>query len=268
MVDLINVIIVEDDVYALNLMATLLARDWRTRVIAEFGGSAMEAQVGRFLASNPNQRIHVAVIDAEMVMDPEEPLRIARQLGSLPHPPVILLTATQADERIFKRACALPTFGGFLIKQEVSFALASAVTKAAEKKVVVTPSLVEMVCEHIDRHNVVEISGMDPMENLTVREKEIARLGILYNLTQRDISDELALDSGYIADVISQVYDKVDLRDLINGSLPVEEYFQNPVILRKFREVIEAASGEPGRGKAPNMSTFAFHLLTRPTGTE
>jgi CheY-like chemotaxis protein len=69
-------IIVEDDPFACDLMGLLLARDWRTHVVAELG-LGTEAELKKILAGQAHP-IDVVLIDTETPVDPRWPGRAAQ----------------------------------------------------------------------------------------------------------------------------------------------------------------------------------------------
>jgi DNA-binding NarL/FixJ family response regulator len=258
-----HVLIVEDDLYALHMMGMLLARDWRTRIVAEVEGQKPVVEIARQVQKvlKGKERIDLVIIDAELIGSPSKPLLVADLFDELQPLPRLLFTATTCDLPFVRRVAALPNFSGYVIKNELLFVLATAAVRAMEGAVVLTPGVERDLLPPDLRPRVQTISCENPVQDMGPREKDIARLGILYNMTQRDIADELVIDSQYVADVMSNIYEILGLHELIRGERPPDEIFQNPIILRKIREIIPAGGG--GREhKVPNMPTLAFHLLT------
>ena len=106
------------------------------------------------------------------------------------------------------------------------------------------------------------VNGTKRLESLTLRELEIARLAILFNQSYKDLGDELGLSAGYIGDLVSELYDKLGLTDILEGNSAPEEHFDDPEILTLFHT---ASRRRQDRAKSAfGMKTLAFHLLTLP----
>lgn len=261
----LNVVIVEDDPYARDFMSLLLRRDWRTRVVGEFGShSTIELQN---VLRQQLARIDVLIVDTEVPDHESWPVKVAQIIRLLPaaHTPAVLYTCTTPNLRVL--AHILDVKGsGYIVKNEIRYALASAVSAAASGSFVLTPSAY-MLAGELDLPDVsVILDGALPAADFTPREKELMRLGLLFNLAQRDIADDLIVSTDFVAEVIGQVYKKLGVREIIAGEKELEAYFNDEKLLVRCREILEQVSGA-GR-KAPWMSTLAFHLLTIPASTE
>lgn len=262
----VRVLIVEDDTYALNMMAMLLARDWRTRVVGELSSRASDRELSEYTG----QRIDLVLIDSEMPGDAERPLEIAQDVSRWLKSPRLLFTATQVNETFLEKASHLPGFAGYLLKDEILFALAAAIVQAAGGQTVFTPGVVP-AAQHLRlHHNALTLSGTNPTEGFTRREREIAYLGILFNLNQRDVSDELAVSQYWVSEAISKAYDKIGLHEILSGEQSINDYFDDPIVCDRVISVlgrptsIKNENGASSVRKAPWMATLAFHILTRP----
>jgi len=266
----LSVIIVEDDPYARDFMSLLLRRDWRTRVIGEFGShSAIELQHALRQQAHP---LDVLIVDTEVPDDEAWPTKVAQILRSLPagQMPAVLYTCTAANERILGQILDVAG-SGYVAKSEILYALASAVSAAASGKFVLTPGTY-MLAGGLDLpEETVLLDGSLPAANFTPREKELTRLGLLFNLAQRDIADDLVVSTDFVAEVMGQIYEKLGLREILSGEKALETYFEDEKLLARCRDILKqvpaSAVGKLGR-KAPWMSTLAFHLLTIPGITE
>jgi hypothetical protein len=114
------------------------------------------------------------------------------------------------------------------------------------------------------------MDGTMPVANFTSRENDLTRLGILFNLSQRDMADDLIISTDFVAEVMGQVYEKLGVRDILDGERGLETFFQDEKLQERCQEILEqyAANGTRAGRKAPGMSTLAFHLLTVPETTE
>jgi DNA-binding NarL/FixJ family response regulator len=266
----LRVLLIEDDPYARDMMEMLLARDWRTQLIGEIDHPANPADLKPYL----EQRLDVVVLDTENPLEPERPFRAAQALSAWPRPPRLLFTATRADPQVIQRL--LPySFGGFLVKEEIRYSLATAIALTASGRCVLTPAAqaasrrLTLPCQQ----RVLTGNTLD--EGLPPRTAEILRLALLFNLSQRDIADELMISPGWVAEAMSAAYQHLGLSEILSGQTRLEDVITigeadvlgDRLMLERCRSIL-ARSGSGISGgkvrKAPWMSTLAFHLLTRP----
>jgi DNA-binding NarL/FixJ family response regulator len=259
----IQVIIVEDDPYARDFMSMLLRRDWRTRVVGEYG-SDCGIELHHALRQAPHP-VDVLLVDTEVPTDEQWPLKVAQITRSLAHPPAIVYTCTAPNERMLEQVLALHG-QGYLAKREILYGLAAAVSAAAQGQFVITPG-VQMIAGQVELpERLTVLDGMMPVAHFTPREHELTRLGLLFNFEQRDIADELVVGTDFVAELMGQVYDKLGLHELLRGEKSPEDCFNDAKLLARCQELLAQSPPSPGhRGhKTPWMSTLAFHLLTQP----
>lgn len=264
----IQVVIVEDDPYARDLMALLLGRDWRTRVAAEF--ETGDASGWRAYLADPLNPADVLIIDTEIPADPQAYRSVAESARARPRPPRLLYTCTHLDERSLRWAlqsgCA-----GYAIKGELRYGVATAVIYAAQATFVLTPGVRDRAGRLDWPRPAVSLDGRDATDRFTHRERDLARLGVLFNLAQRDLAEELALSADFVAEVLGQVYEKLGLRELRAGELSLESLFDDPALAARMQAALRtvlppADPVHPGSRprKLPSLATLAFHLLTMP----
>lgn len=266
----LNIIIIEDDPYARDFMSLLLRRDWRTRVVGEFGSYATIKLQQALRQQSPH--VDVIIVDTEMPKDETWPFKVAQIIRVLPaaHTPVVIYTCTAPNTRTLSHILDV-NGGGYIVKSEILYALASAVSAAAAGKFVLTPGTHILAGELTLPDNTVLLDGTSPAASFTPREKELTRLGLLFNLAQRDIADDLFVSTDFVAEVMGQIYRKLGLHEIVSGEKALEAYFKDENLLARCRDVLQQApapvGGKTGR-KVPWMSTLAFHLLTIPGMTE
>lgn len=266
----IRVMLVEDDLYARDLMGLLLRRDWRTQVVAETGD--MGAVAG-LLAKN---KVDLILLDAEHPSDPRWAARILDGIKAVKNPPKIILTGTRPDAATLQTLKSA-VYTGYLVKGEIAYSLAWAVALAAEGSWVITPGVETLAAASafaFPRPPVV-LDGVRPVTPFTPREAEIARLAILFNLPRRDLADELTKSPSTIFESVSQVYEKLGLWDILDGEVDPAVYFAgHDLVLAHFKDSLaeiwpdkQARPSKqpetPGR-KGHDKDTLAFHLLTIP----
>jgi DNA-binding NarL/FixJ family response regulator len=260
----IRVLIIEDDPYARDLMAMLLARDWRTRVVAELGSDS-EDQLKELIKA-ANHHIDLIILDTETPADPHWPAHAAEIVMAAQVVPAILYTCTRPDMSVFERLPRMDK-GGYLIKSEILYALASAAYLAADGNWVITPGVQALANKIKLPKTTLIVSGDKPVVHFTRRENDLLRLGILFNLSQRDIADELIVSTDFVSEVIGQLYEKLGLHDILAGEVSLDEYFGDETILARCKAIMKRAPGksaDKALRKAPWMATLAFHLMTAP----
>jgi len=261
-----RVVVFEDDPYAKDLILKLLSRDWRTRVAGEFD-SLSQAAFRQFLAK-PANKIDTIILDTEVPKNPKLPLDIFEVVQSLPEPPKLIFVCTVPTPRYWNDVLMdYDFFGGYLVKQEVLYALGSVVALAAQGYMVATESVVQMQPPVNASHITAVVDGLQAIQNFTPREKEILRLGIIYNQSQRDIQDELVLSRDWISEVLSSIYAKLQIKEILTGEIPLDTYFTDAVVLSRAQSIIDQYKDKTGSinlRHAPWIATLAFHLLTIP----
>jgi len=258
----INVLVVEEDLYSRDMMTMLLTRDWRTRVVGELHSYDL---INDFL-SQPMQPLDVILIGLETPADQDWPFKVIEDLQRLPDPPVVLYAGTNLESRL-TRDLDKPTFGGFLLKSEVAYSIASAVALTFRGNCVITPGVRDLARNQTFTKPVLVIDGSHKVINFSRRESEIIHLGILFNMSQRDLADELLIGTDWISETMSNIYEKLGLREILNSEVPLDLYFEDEVVLAHFERILENVKETSTTGKlrrAPWMPTLAFHLLTVP----
>jgi DNA-binding NarL/FixJ family response regulator len=134
-------------------------------------------------------------------------------------------------------------------------------------KIVLSPSAAEAAAGLDLPRQAHVLAGRSLEAEFPQRMSEILRLGLLFNLSQRDIADELVLSQNWVAEAISSAYQRLGLQEILSGEVELEDYFQDKIVLERGKAILQRPARSPkGRRirKAPWMATLAFHLLTRP----
>jgi DNA-binding NarL/FixJ family response regulator len=258
----IRVAIIEDDPYARDLMALLMWRDWRTRVVAEVGHPE---DIRRVLEEeNPNL----------IILDADDPDKVSRLVEAIQASPAekgelkILCVTTSPDRTALERCLAAPSHG-YLLRSEIAYALVWAVSLTRTGHWVTTPSILGL----IDPFPIepVVIKDLPGFPGLTPQEAETARLGILFNLPRRSLAHEKVKTPDTIYEYISKAIDKLEMIEIFSEKweLAVDDFFiDRPVLLKYFRPdleyIWETARTRKGTKSFGEKETFAFHLLTIP----
>jgi hypothetical protein len=187
---------------------------------------------------------------------------------SLPEPPKLLFVCTVPTPRYWNDVLLdHDFFGGYLVKQEMLYALGSVVALAAQGYAVTTESVALMQPPVRSDREIAIVDGSQAIQNFTPREKEILRLGIIYNQSQRDMQDELVLSRDWISEVLSSIYEKLQLKEILAGEISLDAYFTDTVVLSHAQSIIDQykdTTGGINLRHAPWIATLAFHLLTIP----
>ena len=257
-----NVIVIENDPYALHMMGMLLARDWRTRIMDEIRGDEAAGDISKRIAKFTRDLVPIdlVIIDSETPGEPQKPFLIAGLFQKMNPRPRLVFTATHSDPAFLKQAAALPDFAGYLLKHEVMFTLAEAAVRACLKSIVTTSGLEAALRQLFPTRDVQVMCSDDPFSALSAREKDIARLGILYNMAEQELADELLIEPGYVANVMSTLYEILGVHEIARGERSPADFFEDPVILSKINRFLPGASP---RRRAANLPAIAFHLITR-----
>jgi hypothetical protein len=132
---------------------------------------------------------------------------------------------------------------------------------------VITPGIRPILARYAIARDAHVIEGQRIEDLFTRRETDLVRLALIFNLSIRDMADELVLSPEWVSEVVSGVYKKLGLREILAGEIPLDEYFSNPAVLERCEEITQRSQTKLADGrlrKAPWMSTLAFHLLTVP----
>jgi DNA-binding NarL/FixJ family response regulator len=258
----IRVLIVEDDPFSRDLMSLLLTRDWRTQVVGEVGGyDELKTSI-----DSRRRGIDLFLLDSEHPGKPEAPFEIADLIEQGPDAPGIVFTGTRPDWRVSQRVAAADR-GGYVIKNEILYALPSAVSFVYQGRLVITPGVLREAPRLTFPGGTLVLDGRKTAADLTRRERELVRMAMIFNLSIRDIADELVLSQGWVSEIVSTVYRKLGMREILSGEVPLDEYFEDEAVLERCKQILLAGkSGEDGTPfrKSPWMATLAFHLITQP----
>lgn len=257
----IRVLIIEDDLFSRDFMAMLLTRDWRTQVV----GESCDKHEIKNIINDQNQNIDVVLLDTEVPGNDDWPFEIAKTIQSKDSCPKILCTGTQVDENLLKEIIETG-FAGYILKDEIHYALASAVTNVTKEEWVTTEGIWKAALKmHLALpENIILMDGEIKDLDITDRQWEIARLALIFNQTHREIADELIIRADSVAKVVSMVYKKIGLQDIISRTEDPEMYINDSHLLEFVNEILNKLPKKKRIRKSSDMSTLAFHLLTKP----
>ncbi len=208
-------------------------------------------------------RVTLLFVGADLAVTDQGFQDLQEALSPLPHPPPMLFTGLEVDERALKRFLP-PHCMGYLLKGEIGHSLAWAAALAGTGEWVVTPGVQEAIFRAgmVLPGKGVVLDGSKPAAGLTGRELEAARMAFLFSLERRDLADELNISKDWSYGLVSAVYKKLGLDELLGGEIDPATYLGNSeLILSHLRGIVSQLRGSP---KARDIETLAFHVFTLP----
>ena len=255
----IQVSILEDDVFSRNWMALMLVRDWRTRLIGDFGN---QSDVCEFL-QDPQNHFDVLVLDVDLFGENYSVDDICQSLSDTHKSVKILLTGVQPDPHIL-RQIQDERVRGYVLKDEVGYSLSWLISFLARGHWVLTPGTYKLAYEQnfpISEKKLI-LSGRKSLPGFTDHEAEVARFAFIFSLGRRDLADELKISEQWSYGLVSEIYKKMGLGEILSGEEDLFSYIpESPIIRTHFEEILEQLGTST---KARDMETLAYHLLTMP----
>ncbi len=259
-----QVVIVEDDPFARNWMALLAARDWRTRLAGEFDEPLKVIPLLHQKASN----IDLILLDTDIPGGEDWIPEIKTAIAGLEHPPLVLCTGNRANPEVLKHLDD-GSFTGYILKNEISFSLAWAIDIALTGKWVITESVRSLATQVGFQlpHPCVVMDGRKTLQStLSKHQAEVSRLAFLFSMERRELADELGIVEDWSYGLVSQVYEQLGVKDILNDDEALQSYFgDQPLILAHVKKIREANNHS---FKAHDLETLAFHLITMPEMVE
>ncbi len=259
-----QIVIVEDDPFARNWMALLAARDWRTRLAGEFDEPLKVVH----LLHEPSSRVDLILMDTDIPGGEDWLPEILGVISNLKHPPAILCTGNRANPQVLSRL-AHPSFVGYILKNEISFALAWAIDIALTGKWVITEGVRSLASDlrFPIPHPCVVMDGRKTLQStLSKHQADVSRLAFLFSMERRELADELGIVEDWSYGLVSQVYEQLGVKDILNDDEALKSYFgDQPLILAHVQKIREANNHS---FKAHDLETLAFHLITMPEMVE
>ena len=257
----INVIVLEDDYFSLYWMSMIIARDWRTRLVADV---ANDSQLKEALQQVPTS-IDLVIIDAEIYRDLSWVGEVLELLWAHSKKTKVIFTTITPRSEIIDYL-KFPSVRGYLTKEGVKFSLAWAAEIAAEDTWVLTPQAESELIRHgfILPHPRVIIEGQDEILGLNEDQADAARLAFIFSMERSEVADELSVSNNWGCVKVSDLYKRIGVKDVLEGESTIEEFLgSNPIIVSHFKEIMASFSRSKNK-KAKQMETLAFHYLTKP----
>lgn len=247
-----------DDLFARNWMSLLIVRDWRTRLTAEL--NCHQDPYAHFAQNNIP--CDLLVVDLDSL--PSNPGLISMLNAQVINKkPIKILGISSRPERRFLARIKPELLAGYLLKDEIGTSLGWSIAFIADEKPVYTPTTYQLAFDlglKIPDDKVILKRRVHA--GITARQKEIARMAVIYSIGRRDLADELQISDQWSYGMVSELYEKLGLADLASNDESSLLFLQDdPKITKKLGKIIE----DLGDGKkARDLETLAFHLLTMP----
>lgn len=249
----------DDDLFSRNWMALIMVRDWRTRLIGEITSLA-ELNI---LLKKPLINLDILLLSVDSLSYETNLKELIRTLKDSKPQIKILCTGVHCQEKILKYLDD-DLFCGYILKNEIGYALAWAISFAYEGNWIYTPSTLAMTIKMnapIFKQKMV-LAGRSEFPGFSDRESEVARLAFIFSLGRRDLAGELKISDQWSYGMVSELYSKLGLGDILSGEVdPIHYLGDNPVLLDRFKGIMEKIG--PSR-KAKDIEALAFHFLTMP----
>lgn len=254
----ILVSILSDDLFSLNWMSMLIVRDWRTRVFTE--GELISPPNSGIAESFRYVDVLVADLDS-FVHNSNLYSNLKQYLAE--NPKLLILGVGSRIEPFFFQRIPLGNIAGYLIKSEISSSLGWAVSFAYDGFLVFTPSARKSYAElGFQSPKTIRTVKSRIYPGMTERQSEISRLAIIFSVSRRDLADELKISDQWSYGVVSELYEKLGLNDLVQDKELILTYLENdPTIHEHVTEIISELGTSK---KAKDLEPLAFHILTFP----
>jgi DNA-binding NarL/FixJ family response regulator len=255
----ILVAILEDDLFARNWMALLMVRDWRTRMVGEF---STWAEVSAFFKVS-NQFLDILILDVNQFNEKLSIREISHTLKSSQQKTKVLLTGINPEPRLLQQLDD-DCISGYVLKSEIGYSLSWVISFVSDGYWVMTPGIQQLahLRNFIPPINSLILDGQKTLPGFTTHEAEVARMAFIFSVGRRDLADELKISEQWSYGLVSELYKKMGLTDIISGEVDLFSYIgENQIIKRKFIEIIDQMGNSK---KARDIETLAYHLLTMP----
>lgn len=195
----VRVLLIDDSpLIRLGLKAALEDRT-DIAVVGEAGTAAEGVALAQKL------RPDVVLLDLRL---PDQPgFAACRELGrTLPATRVLILTSA-TDERNVQQAITAGAFG-YLLKDNDSATLASAILQVASGRSVLDPTLADQVVRMVKRGP--ELGAADKIRNLSLQEQRVVAL-LTGGRTNKEIGDELGLTEKTVKNYLATIFGKLGI---------------------------------------------------------
>ena len=258
--DKIRVTIMSGDPFVLMSIHKLLATDWRTQVInictnpASLSKTQTTLKPADFLVLDINPELQSLYITY---------LKNHSDKNWAFNNTLIITDQAQAiDKSVFTSR----QVKGVLIKNEIMFGLAWALDFAQRGYWVMSPGIEnELVYRKIPvPHKHIVLQSDPSFYCFSPRQLEAIWLGIILGLDRRIIAREMDITEGTSYGLISAVYRRLGVDELLNGEAELEDYIPEQGTIKNALASAQSQVLISGSTHIRDKSELVFHLLTCP----
>lgn len=205
----IKTLIIEEDSFACDFSALLLARDWRTQVIGQLsdkrelnhylGQTAIDVLIWGVGNDDLSERNHLQLLYKTMNATYPQPL--------------ILYTFTIPQQLTLNRLLPTPQCRGYFWRKEVGYCLAKVISLVKqENSWVISPAMAQFNFPTLqsgpptiltDKYQ--QLMGLCPL-----REQQVLRFSVLFDMSHRDIGEELGISETESRKALSRAYKRLE----------------------------------------------------------
>lgn len=255
----IRVIIVSHDFYVRNWVSLILSRDLRTRVVAEL---QQLSQIQTALQEFP--KVDLILIDCDLQVTVDTAI-FSSVLSALKSEKVILIANSLPDLRILDLIAEDQKLMGYLIKAEICYSLAWAAVLVIEAGwSIITPGVQNFVVPKLKRlrRRYLVVDGRQTPIPLTQHEMNVARLAFIFSMERRELADELGITEKWGYSLISRIYQKLGLKELVAyESSNINSLDTNQISYPFLIRILKDASPE---NSVKAKEIVAYHFITAP----
>lgn len=215
------------------------------------------------LVDKPVTKMDILLLDVDVIGDDYDLPGIISILKRYTPNIKVLCTGVRAEDQVIK-SLKDDIFCGYILKHEIGYSLAWAISFAYEGHYIFTPSTIaraKKVGVSLPEKSMV-LAGRSEMPGFSDRESEVARLAFIFSLGRRDLAEELKISDQWSYGMVSELYAKLGIGDILSGEVdPIHYLGDNAILLDRFKKIVEKIG--PSR-KAKDIEALAFHFLTMP----
>lgn len=252
----LRVAILDSDPYSRSWTASLLMRDWRTRVAAEL---TTYAQLETFL-SQSLMPVDFVIVDVDNGSEDYAFPSVLSLIQETHQISRLIATSQRADKGLL-RLFGSSGFAAYLLKSEAQISLAWAARECSKGFTLITPGI-EKVAAHLGYSlpgTCLVLEEKSAASYLSSAEQLKARLAFVMSMERDALADEMQLELTSVFTLISRLYENVGVNTINEDDnwlwLLSEE---DPIVKEKIQAFLE------NKTACPSKETVAFHLVTKP----
>jgi len=253
---ILRVAILDSDPYSRSWNASLLMRDWRTRVVAEL---ETYAQLEALLAQSP-MPVDFVIVDLDNGEEACSLPTLLKRVQECSTKTQVIAISQKLDEEAL-HLFQISAFAGYLLKSEAKVSLAWAARECSAGFKLITPG-VEKSASRLGLtlpKNCVVLEESEASGFLSSAGQFKVRLAFVMSMERDAIADEMQLELDSVFTLISRLYESVGVNDLREGDNWVQLLCgEDPILKEKIKAFLENKPGAPGK------ESVAFHLVTMP----